>query len=84
MRIQRSRQFREEYERLPDAIKKRAEKQLTLFLQDPHHPSLRTKKMEGRDIWEGRMTQSYRFTFEIIGDVYRLRRIGTHDILKHP
>lgn len=84
MRIQESQQFLKEYERLSEAVKKRAGKQLALFLQNPHHPSLQTKKMGGRHIWEGRITQGYRFTFELLGDVYRLRRIGTHDILKRP
>lgn len=84
MRIQRSQQFREEYERLPEAIQKQATKQLGLFLQNPRHPSLQTKKMGGREVWEGRITRSCRFTFEIIGDVYRLRRIGPHDILRNP
>jgi hypothetical protein len=37
-----------------------------------------------REIWEGRITQGYRFTFQIVGDIYLLRRIGTHDILRRP
>jgi len=41
--------------------------------------------MEGReDIWEGRISRGYRFTFEIAGDLCRLRRIGPHDVLKNP
>jgi len=37
-----------------------------------------------RDLWDGRITKDYRFTFQIIGDTYILRRIGKHDILKTP
>lgn len=37
-----------------------------------------------RNIWEGRVTGGYRFTFQIEGDVYILRKVGTHDILKKP
>jgi len=37
-----------------------------------------------REIWEGRITKSYRFTYQIEGDTYVLRRVGTHDILKNP
>ena len=49
------------------------------------HPSLRLKKIKGHPtIWEGRITESYRFTFQIAGEIYLLRRIGTHDILKTP
>ena len=41
--------------------------------------------MEGHDdIWEGRITRDYRFTFEIVGDLYKLRHIGPHDILNRP
>jgi len=37
-----------------------------------------------REIYEGRMTKSYRFTLQITGDTYVLRKIGTHDLLKNP
>lgn len=37
-----------------------------------------------RDIWEGRVSRDYRFTFQIIGDIYLMRRIGTHDVLRRP
>ncbi len=41
--------------------------------------------MEGtHDIWEGRITKGYRFTFQVHQDSYLLRRIGTHDILTAP
>lgn len=77
--------FDRDYARLPDEIQKRADKQLELLLVNPHHPSLRLKKMEGHfDLWEGRITKGYRFTFKIVGDAYVLRRIGPHDILKNP
>lgn len=36
-----------------------------------------------REIWEGRITKSYRFTYHTEGDTYILRRVGTHDILKN-
>lgn len=35
-------------------------------------------------VWEMRVTKSYRITFQIAGEVYCLRRIGTHDILQSP
>ena len=37
-----------------------------------------------QEIWEGRITRKYRFTFCIKNDVYILRNIGTHDILQKP
>ena len=85
MRIRQERQFDEEFAALPERVQRRARKQLALLLSNPRHPSLRIKKMEGqRDVWEGRISRDYRFTFDIIGDLYKLRRIGSHDILRHP
>lgn len=41
--------------------------------------------MQGFDnIWEGRITKNYRFTFRILTGIYNLRRIGTHNVLKKP
>ena len=85
MRIQTTKPFDGDYDSLPKEIKERANKQLTLLLENPRHPSLRLKKIKGHPaIWEGRITESYRFTFQISGEIYMLRRIGTHDILKTP
>jgi len=36
------------------------------------------------EIWEARVTKNYRFTLQIQGDFYILRKIGTHDMLKRP
>ena len=79
-----STRFRRQFTALPGHIKARARKQLAFFWENPGHPSLHTKKMEGCDIWEGRITREYRFTFTVSGDAYTLRRIGPHDILKRP
>jgi mRNA-degrading endonuclease RelE of RelBE toxin-antitoxin system len=83
--------FIRDYRRLPPRIQRRFDTALGLLLSDPRHPSLRAKKMEGqrdsegRDIWEARVTQGYRFTFVIEGATYLLRRIGPHeDALRHP
>jgi mRNA-degrading endonuclease RelE of RelBE toxin-antitoxin system len=85
MRIQTTRPFDEDYSALPESIKERADKQFTILIENPHHPSLRSKKIKGHpNIWEGRVTKSYRFTFQLSGEIYLLRRIGTHDILKTP
>jgi mRNA-degrading endonuclease RelE of RelBE toxin-antitoxin system len=85
MKIQTTRPFDKDYNALPETVKVRADKQFFLLLENPDHPSLRLKKIKGHSsIWEGRITKSYRFTFQISGDIYLLRRIGTHDILKTP
>jgi mRNA-degrading endonuclease RelE of RelBE toxin-antitoxin system len=85
MKIQTTKPFERDYRALPELIKNQADKQFALLLEDPRHPSLRIKKIKGHPTtWEGRITKSYRFTFQISGGTYLLRRMGTHDILKTP
>ena len=85
MNLYYTKNFIRDYQRLPQSIQKITDKQLENMLSNPQHPSLGIKKMKDpRQIWEGRITKSYRFTFQFESDVYILRRIGTHDILKKP
>ena len=85
MKLARTARFVRDFRSLPLQIQHRAAKQLQLLIDNPRHPSLRIKKMEGtHDIWEGRITKGYRFTFQVHQDSYLLRRIGTHDILTAP
>jgi mRNA-degrading endonuclease RelE of RelBE toxin-antitoxin system len=90
MRYLRTASFKSQYQRLPERLQRRAEQALVFLLQNLRHPSLRAKKMEGqrdpegRDIWEARVSQSYRLTFAIDGDTYILYRIGPHDIERRP
>ena len=85
MQIYRTARFKKDYQKLPEEIKKAAKQQLAFLLSNPDHPSLNMKKMQDpRNIWEARVTESYRFTFQIEKDSYILRKIGTHDILKKP
>jgi len=77
MRVARSNRFKKEFTALPESIQRRAAKQFQLLVQNPQHPSLRTKKMTGhKDIREARVTKAYRFTFTIEKDQYVLRRSG--------
>ena len=77
--------FDQDYQALPKTIQDLVDRKLKIFLQNAYHPSLRIKKMKDpREIWEGRITKSYHFTFQIREDIYILRRVGTHDILKTP
>jgi mRNA-degrading endonuclease RelE of RelBE toxin-antitoxin system len=77
------RTFQKDYPSLPREIQKQFHKAIRLFEANPRHPSLRVKKIAGTDgIWEARVTQSYRFTFNWEASVVTLRRIGTHDILQ--
>ena len=81
----RSEQFKKGYKKLPPEIQERVKKALLLFAQNSHQPSLGNKKMEGaQNIWELRVSQNYRITYERISGGLFLRRVGTHDVLKNP
>lgn len=85
MKVSFTKPFLRDYQGLPELIQQQVDKQIKRLLDDPKHPSLRKKKMEGRpSVWEVRITSGYRLTFQIDGDTYMLRRVGSHDILKRP
>lgn len=85
MKLFFTKNFIRNYRALPQHVQKTIDKQLDVLLSDKQHPSLNIKKMQGHpDLWEGRVTNSYRFTFQINGETYILRKVGTHDILNNP
>ena len=57
------------------------EKFLTFIEENPQHPSLRTKKVQGTDhIFEASVNMAIRVTFEYIQpNAIYLRNIGEHD-----
>ena len=51
--------------------------------KDLKYPSLQTKKIKGAEgIWEARVSQSLRITFNLEKNTIILRTVGEHDILK--
>jgi mRNA-degrading endonuclease RelE of RelBE toxin-antitoxin system len=85
MKLLFTKTFVRDYQKLPQDIQELTDKQLALLLSNPKHPSLHLKKMKDpRDIWECRVTMSYRFTFQITENAYLLRKVGTHDVLNNP
>ena len=85
MGIVRTARFKKDFQALPAEIQSRLGKALELFLTDPRDPSLRAKKIEGAPgIWELRVSQNYRLTFQFAGGAHTLRRVGTHDVLRQP
>ena len=75
--------FKKDYKKLPFVIKDKVDKQLENLIENPGHPSLNIHPIRGtKGIWEGYIDKQYRFTFEIEGDLYILRKIGSHDISK--
>jgi len=85
IKLQWTQSFKKDYQNLPENLKEQTQKQLSIMVENPRHPSLRIKKMSGtQNIWEARITRGYRVTFQIEGEIFLLRRIGGHDILKKP
>lgn len=84
--IERTEPFVQDYIHLPREIQRRVDRAIEQLFMNLRHPSLQAKKLKGASrIWEARVTDAYRMTFEIAeGGILRLRRVGTHDILKTP
>ena len=75
--------FAEAASRLTKEARAKIPKALKLLAEDPRHPGLQTKKIQGlgggREVFEARLDQKIRFTFQIQGDVLILRNIDQHD-----
>ena len=82
--IELTESFKKAYAGIPSLIQKKA---LRLLANDPRHPSLQSKPVEGAPgIFEARVDQNYRMTYERLpGDLLRVRVIGKQDeTLKKP
>ena len=85
MQLLRTERFKKDFKRLPSDIQERVGKALELFMTNARHPSLHVKKMEGApDIWELRVSDNYRITFQFVQEGVLLRRVGAHNVLRHP
>jgi mRNA-degrading endonuclease RelE of RelBE toxin-antitoxin system len=85
--IRASRRFKKLYGSLPVLIREKVKKTLRLLAENPRHPSLRTKPIQGaKGLYEARIDEHYRLTYERLpGDVLQIRALGVHDdLLKNP
>jgi len=78
--------FKKAWKELGEIEKILAVKALENLVRNIRHPALGVKKIQGvKGIWEARVSQSIRMTFQIIDDTVVLRNIGKHDeTLKKP
>jgi mRNA-degrading endonuclease RelE of RelBE toxin-antitoxin system len=79
--------FIELYKNLPKSIRKKINRQIQLLAENPRHPSLQTKPIQGTNgIFEARVDINYRHTYERLpGDTLLLRVVAKHDdALKKP
>ncbi len=64
-KIKLTRRFLKSFARLPKSIQEKIKKQIALLAENPRHPSLRTKPVQGTDgIYEERIDRDYRMTYE--------------------
>lgn len=78
--------FAEKVKDLPLEVRRALKKKLELLIENPRHPSLRTKKIRGQhNIFEASITMDIRMTWQYTEDGILLRNIGEHDkTLKNP
>lgn len=79
--------FIELYKNLPESIRKKINRQIQLLADNPRHPSLQTKPIQGTNgIFEARVDINYRLTYERLpDDTLLLRVVAKHDeALKRP
>ena len=85
MKVQRLETFDRQYGRIPLDIRKKVDRILSLLLQDLRHPGIKARKMINvGDIWEARVGDHHRITFQLVADTIVLRRVGTHEIYRNP
>lgn len=86
MIFERTSRFKRAAKKLAAEDRDRLDKALLRYEQDPSHPSLGVKRVQGtKGVWEGRASDALRFTFEKTQDGILLRNVGRHDpTLKRP
>lgn len=86
MRYLATRRFERAFSDLTDEDADLVRKTLRLPAENPRHPSLHAKKIQGTgDIWEARAGLAIRLTYEQRSDLILLRNVGPHDeTLKKP
>jgi len=85
--IETTARFEKDFMSLPPEIRKKVLKVLRLLAENPRHPSLQTKPIQGaKGVYEARIDQPYHMTCQRMpDDVILLRTAGKHDAtLKNP
>ncbi len=86
-KIKFTRRFLKSFARLPAAVQEKIKKQIALLAENPRHPSLQTRPIQGvPGIYEARVDSDYRMTYERdTDDTLVLRVFSKHDeALKKP
>ena len=70
-----------QYSKLPLSIQVAVDKQFRFLQEDIHHRSIQVKRFHIKnlpDLWQGRITQRWRFYFRICPDYYEILAIVDH------
>ncbi len=70
-------EFWDQYKDLPEDIQRRADKQFSLFVANPQHPSIQLKPVG--EFWSARVTDAYRALSIREANVFTWFWIGPHD-----
>ncbi len=85
MKIEQTDVFVRLYRRLSPPVQKKVVSTVRRLASDPYHPSLRVRKLiNSNDIFEARIDIHYRITFQKTEETLTLRKVGTHEIYRHP
>ena len=80
-KVRLTQRFLKAFARLPASVQEKIKKQIALLAENPRHPSLQTKPIQGAPgIFEARVDIDYRMTYERdVDDTLVLRVVGKHD-----
>ena len=80
--IQRTKPFDKRLLKLTSDEQEQVLKAVRLLAENPRHPSLKTHKIEGTNLFEAYVNLDIRILFERSSDTIILKAVGHHDILK--
>jgi len=80
-----SRDFKDQWDKLPQAIKGLAAEKESILKDNPLHPSLRLHPLKGKlkGLWSITVSMQYRIIFKIEGKDIIFISIGKHDIYRN-
>lgn len=83
LNVRRLKSFAKDYQGLSSEERTKVEKTLEILFENPRHPSLQVKRIQGtRNLWEARVDLKRRITFQWEGNLLLIRRIGFHNIIQ--
>ncbi|MBI4038681.1 type II toxin-antitoxin system RelE/ParE family toxin [Candidatus Daviesbacteria bacterium] len=71
--------FKKQFKKLPKSLQKRFNDKLKILLSNTSYPGLHSRKMSSTGYFEARLTEHYRFTYEIVENAILFLTIGPHD-----